>query len=266
DFLYDPGAHGLDLKAAEQKYRVYLDRLASRDDLSYVFADMLGELSLGHVFVIDPRDPPGSEAPPKTGLLGADYRVQNDRYRFARVYDGENWNPVLRAPLTQPGARVRTGEYLLAVNGQDVRPPENLFRFFEGTAGKSVVLTVGPTADGKGSREVTVVPVADEEKLRNLAWVEDNRRKVAQLTGARVAYVWLPDTHVGGFTAFTSYFCAQVDKEGAVIDERFNSGGDLAEYIMDYLPRPLMNHISTRDGQYQLFPATAIYGPKVMII
>jgi tricorn protease len=266
DFLYDPGAHGLDLKAAEQKYSVYLDRLAGREDLSYVFADMLGELSLGHVFVIDPRDPPGSEAPPKTGLLGADYRVQNDRYRFDRVYDGENWNPDLRAPLTQPGARVRAGEYLLAVNGQEVRTPENLYRFFEGTAGKSVVLTVGPSADGKGSREITVVPVPDEERLRNLAWVEDNRRKVAQMTDGRVAYVWLPNTSAGGLTAFNRYFFAQVDKDGAVIDERFNGGGQLAEYIIDYLRRPLMNYISTRDGQDQMFPATAIYGPKVMII
>jgi tricorn protease len=266
DFLYDPGAHGLDLKAAERKYSAYLDRLAGREDLSYVFAEMLGELSLGHVFVVDPREPPGPEAPPKTGLLGADYRVQDGRYRFARVYDGENWNADLRAPLTQPGARVRAGEYLLAVNGQEVRPPENLYRFFEGTAGKSVVLTVGPSADGKGSREVTVVPVADEERLRNLAWVEDNRRKVDRLTGGRVAYLWLPNTHVGGLTAFNRYFFAQVDKEAAVIDERFNGGGLLAEYVIDYLRRPLMNFISTRDGRDQLFPATAIYGPKVMII
>jgi tricorn protease len=266
DFLYDPGAHGLDLKAAEKKYHVYLDRLAGREDLSYVFADMLGELSLGHVFVIDAREPPGPEAPPKTGLLGADYQVQNGRYRFARVYDGENWNPDLRAPLTQPGARVRTGEYLLAVNSQEVRPPENLYRFFEGTAGKSVVLTVGPSGDGKGAREVTVVPVDDEERLRNRAWVEDNRRKVAQMTGGRVAYVWLPNTSVGGLRAFNRYFFAQVDKDGAVIDERFNGGGLLAEYIIDYLRRPLMNYISTRDGQDQIFPATTIYGPKVMII
>jgi tricorn protease len=266
DFLYDPGAHGLDLKAAEQKYRVYLDRLAGREDLSYVFTDMLGELSLGHVFVVDPRDPPGADAPPRTGLLGADYRVQNGRYRFARVYDGENWNPDLRAPLTQPGSRVRAGEYLLTVNGQEVRPPENLYRFFEGTAGKSIVLTVGRSADGKGSREVTVVPVEDEERLRNRAWIEDNRRKVAQMTGGRVAYLWLPDTSVGGLTAFNRYFFAQVDKEAAVIDERFNGGGLLAEYVIDYLRRPLMSYISTRDGQDQLFPATAIYGPKVMII
>jgi len=215
--------------------------------------------------LIDPHDP-GSDAPPKTGLLGADYRVENGRYRFARVYDGENWNPDLRAPLTQPGARVRVGEYLLAVNGQDVRPPESLYRFFEGTADKSVMLTVGPTADGKRSREVTVVPLDDEERLRNRAWVEDNRRKVSQMTGGRVAYVWLPDTAMGGLTAFNRYYFAQVDKEGAVIDERFNSGGMAPEYIIHYLRRPLMNYISTREGQDQLFPATAIYGPKVMII
>ncbi len=266
DFLYDPGAHGLDLQAAEKKYAPYLDRLASRPDLSYLFADMLGELSLGHVFVVDPRDPPGADAPPKTGLLGADYKVENGRYRFARVYDGENWNPGLRAPLTQPGARVRAGEHLLAVNGQDVRPPENLYRFFEGTAGKSVVLTVGPNADGHGSREVTVVPTASESRLRNLAWIEGNRRTVTRLSGGRVAYVWLPNTSVGGLTAFNRYFFAQVDKEAAVIDERFNGGGQLAEYIIDYLRRPLMNYISTRDGADQAFPATTIYGPKVMII
>jgi tricorn protease len=128
------------------------------------------------------------------------------------------------------------------------------------------VLTVGPNADGKDSREVTVVPVPDEERLRNLAWVEDNRRKVAQMTDGRVAYVWLPNTSVGGLTAFNRYFFAQVDKDGAVIDERFNGGGKLAEYIIDYLRRPLMNYISTRDGQDQMFPATTIYGPKVMII
>jgi tricorn protease len=266
DFLYDPGAHGLDLKEAEQKYRPYLDRLAHREDLSYLFAEMLGELSLGHVFVVDAQDAGREETAPRTGLLGADYEVKNGRYRFARVFNGENWNPDLQAPLTQPGARVRTGEYLLAVNGRDVRPPQNLYRFFEGTAGKAIVLTIGPSATGKGSREVTVTPVADESGLRNRAWIEDNRRKVARLTGGKVAYVWLPNTSVAGLTAFNRYFFAQVDKQAAVIDERFNGGGLLAEYIIDYLRRPLMNYISTRDGQDRVFPSTTIYGPKVMII
>jgi tricorn protease len=264
DFLYDPGAHGLDLKAAEKKYQPYLESVASRHDLNYLFAEMLGELSLGHVFVV------GGDLPevrgPRGGLLGADYRVANGRYQFARVYSGENWNPNLRAPLTQPGARVRAGEYLLAVNGQELRPPHNLFRFFEGTAGKSVVLKVGPNADGTKAREVTVVPVEGEEPLRHLAWVEDNRRKVDRMTGGRVAYVYLPNTHIDGFTSFNRYFFAQVHKEAAVIDERFNGGGLLANHVIDYLRRPLMNYISAREGADQTMPQGAIFGPKVMII
>jgi tricorn protease len=264
DFLYDPGAHGLDLKAAEEKYGHYLDGIASRHDLNYLFTEMLGELSLGHVFVGGGDTPEVKKV--KGGLLGTDYKIENGRYRFHHVYTGENWNPQLRAPLTQPGARVKEGEYLLAVNGEEVRPPDNVHRFFEGTAGKSVVLKVGPSADGKGAREVTVVPVDDEQALRYRGWIEENRRKVYQMTGGRVAYVHLPDTSTGGLTSFNRYFFAQVDKQAAVIDERFNSGGQLAEYVIHYLSRPLMNYISYREGADQLFPSTAIYGPKAMII
>ena len=123
------------------------------------------------------------------GLLGADYKIENGRYRFARVYDGENWNPQLRAPLTQPGVNVAAGEYLLAVNGREVTAAEEVYKPFEATAGKQTVIKVGPTPDGKGAREVTVVPVGNEYGLRNLAWIEDNRRKVDKLSGGRLAYV-----------------------------------------------------------------------------
>jgi tricorn protease len=264
DFLYDPGYHGLDLKAAEKKYEPYLKDVASRHDLNYLFAEMLGELSLGHVFVGGGDTP---EVPRvKGGLLGADYRIENGCYRFAHVYQGENWNPKLRAPLTQPGAKVAQGEYLLAVNGREVRGTENIYSFFEGTAGKAVVLKVGPTADGKGSREVTVVPVESEQALRNRSWVEENRRKVDQMTGGRVAYIYLPDTHLGGYTSFNRYFFAQVGKEAAIIDERFNGGGLLADHVIQYLQRPLMNYITTRDGADSTTPQGAIFGPKVMII
>ena len=192
DFFYDPGLHGLNLEAARTKYEPYLENIASRDDLNYLFMEMLGNITSGHMFV------GGGDAPEpkrvKTGLLGADYSIDHDRYRFARIYNGENWNPDLRAPLTQPGVNVKAGEYLLAVNGRDVRPPSDVYSFFEETAGKQVVLKVGSKPDGSGSRDVTVVPVDDETSLRNYAWIEDNRRKVDELTGGRVAYVYLPDT------------------------------------------------------------------------
>jgi tricorn protease len=201
----------------------------------------------------------------QTGLLGADYKIENGRYRFAKIYNGENWNPDLKAPLTQPGVNVAAGEYLLAVNGRDVRPPENIYSFFEGTAGKLVVIKVGPDASGANAREITVVPVPDESNLRHLAWVEDNRRYVDRVTNGRVAYIHMPDTFFGGYTSFNRYFFAQVGKEAAIIDERFNHGGALATDIIEYLKRPIMSVVSARDGADTIQPQGAIFGPKVMI-
>jgi tricorn protease len=265
DFLYDPGAHGLDLAAAEKKYAPYLDGLGSRHDLSVLMEEMLGELSLGHVYVaggdmaVEPKDL-------KTGLLGADYAGENDRYKFAKIYRGEGWNPDLRAPLLQPGAGVREGEYLLAVNGREVRAGESVYKFFEGTAGKQTVIRVGPKPDGEGARDVTVVPVPSERQLRNLAWVDENRRKVDKLSGGKVAYIYVPDTSAEGFARFNRYFFAQTDKPAAVIDERFNGGGQLADHIIDFLSQPLRNYVMGREGDDVAFPRGAIRGPKAMIV
>lgn len=264
DFFYDPGHHGLDLQAAEKKYAAYLDGLASREDLNYLFEEMLGELTCGHVFVGGGDEP--EIKPVGVGLLGADYVIENGRYRFARVYDGENWNPNLKAPLTQPGVNVTAGEYLLAVNGREVTAKDEVYKFFEATAGKQVTIKVGPKPDGQSSREVTVVPVGFEFGLRHLAWVEDNRRKVDKLSGGRLAYVYLPDTAQGGYTNFNRYYFAQIGKDGAVVDERFNQGGLIADYIIDYMRRPLMGYFAARDGADYITPVGSIYGPKVMII
>jgi tricorn protease len=264
DFFYDPNHHGLDLQATAKKYEPYLGSLVHRADLNYLFQEMLGELSVGHLFVGG-----GDVASPKrvpVGLLGADYKIENGRYRFARVYNGENWNPQLRAPLTQPGVNVVSGEYLLAVNGRNLTANDNVYSFFEGTANKQVVLRVGSNPDGSGSREVTVVPVAGEGGLRNLAWVEENRRKVDQLSGGKLAYVYLPDTAGGGYTFFNRYFFPQTDREGAVVDERFNSGGQAADYIIDYLRKPLMSYWAVRDGEDFRTPFGTILGPKAMLV
>jgi tricorn protease len=202
----------------------------------------------------------------KGGLLGADYQIDQGRYRFAHVYRGEPWNPQLKAPLTQPGVNVRAGDYLLAVDGRELRGTDNLYQFFEGTAGCAVVLKVGPNPDGKDAREVTVVPIDNEAQLRNLSWIEENRRKVDQLSRGRLAYIYVPDTSGGGYTSFNRYFFAQNHKEGAVIDERFNSGGLVPDYIVDHLRRPQIGYMSTREGRDARVPTGAIFGPKVMII
>ncbi|MFN7998609.1 MAG: PDZ domain-containing protein [Bryobacteraceae bacterium] len=263
DWFYDRNTHGLDLKQAEKQYEPYLRNVASRSDLTYLFQEMLGNMVVSHMGAFGGDLPEVKHV--QTGLLGADYEVVNGRYRFARVYSGENWNPQLRAPLTQPGVNVKPGEYLLTVNGRDVRTSENVYSFFEGLAGKSVVLRVGPDANGSSARDVTVVPVADETRLRNLAWIEENRRKVDQMTGGRVAYIYMPDTATGGLTAFNRYFYAQIGKDAAIVDERFNGGGLLATDIAEILNRKLLSAASNRVGSTLIQPQ-GIFGPKVMII
>ncbi|MGH8042186.1 MAG: S41 family peptidase [Rudaea sp.] len=264
DFFYDPHYHGLDLAAAEKRFRPYLAGVGSRGDLNFLFRKMLAYMSVGHMFVRGGSQPDLPKI--AVGLLGADYTVDNGRYRFEKVYDGENWNPKLQAPLTQPGVNVRAGEYLLAVNGRELRAGDNVYGFFQQTVDKQVVLRVGPNADASGARDVTVVPVASEKGLRHLAWIEHNRREVERLSGGKLAYVYLPNTAEGGFTNFNRYFFAQTDKQGALIDERYNHGGQLADYIVDYLSRPPMARVLTREGQTYTEPTQAIFGPKAMLI
>lgn len=264
DFLYDPNFHGLDIAAAEKAYEPLLAGVGGRDDLNYLFREMTGNISVGHTFIGAGLRPPVTAV--KVGLLGADYDIDNGRYRFARIFNGENWNPDLLAPLTAPGVEVKDGEYLLAVNGRDVQATSDVYSYFLGTAGVQTSIRVGPKADGTGARDVTVVPVPDEQGLRNLAWIEDNRRKVDQLSGGRVAYVWLPDTANGGYTNFNRWFLSQVGKEGAVIDERFNHGGLLSDYIIEVLRRTPMARVMGREGEDYTEPIAAIFGPKAMII
>ncbi len=264
DFFYDPHFHGLNIKAAEDFYRPWLQGISSRSDLNYLFEEMLGNINVGHMFIRGGTQPDVPKI--KVGLLGADYKVENNRYRFAEVYNGENWNPQLQAPLTQPGVNVVAGEYLLAVRGRELHASDNLYGFFDETAGHQTIIRVGPNADGAGARDVTVVPVENEFNLRHLAWIEGNRRKVDGLSGGKLAYVHLPDTGLGGYTSFNRYFFSQIGKQGAVLDERFNHGGDIADYIIEYLSRRPLAAIATREGEDITDPTQAIFGPKVMII
>jgi tricorn protease len=265
DFFYDPNAHGLNLQAAEKLYEPYLEAVAHRADLNYLFTEMLNQLTVGHMFIGGGDVPRPNFVP--GGLLGCDYKIENGRYRFARIYNGENWNPQLRAPLTQPGVNVKVGDYLIAVNGKELRATDDVDQAFESRAGKQVVIKVSANPDGSTAREVTVVPTGSENALRNLAWIEGNRRKVDQMSGGKLAYVYMPDTANGGYVSFNRYFFAQTNKDGAVIDERFNGGGALADYVVQQLTRQLLSFIHYREGGQDVpVPAGAIYGPKAMLI
>ncbi|MGB6720352.1 MAG: PDZ domain-containing protein [Terracidiphilus sp.] len=263
DFFYDPNIHGLSIPKIEARYSPYLDALGSRSEFTYLSIEMLGEITVGHMFVGGPHE---HEDLPRTGLLGADYKIENGRYRIAKIFGGQNWTPGLASPLTLPGVYVKEGEYLLAVNGRDLHATDNLYQFFDGTAGKQTVLHVGPNPDGSGARDVTVIPIPSEDGLRNLDWIESNRRKVDQLSGGKVAYVYMPNTGGSGYTNFNRYFYSQLDKQGLVFDERWNEGGLIADYIVDVLKRNRLSGAIERDGKPVHDPVGAIFGPKVMLI
>jgi tricorn protease len=263
DFLYDPHTHGLSIPKIEAKYKPYLDGLSSRSEFTYLSTEMLGEITIGHMFVGGPHTPDNGS---KAGLLGADYKVENGRYRIAKILGGQNWTPGLASPLTLPGVYVNQGDYLLAVNGRELHAADNLYEFLDGTAGKQTTLHVGPHPDGKDARDVTVVPIGDEDGLRNLDWIEGNRRKVAELSGGKVAYVYMPNTGGSGYTNFNRYFYSQLDKQALVLDERYNEGGFIADYVVDTLKRFPLSGAIERDGKAIHDPVGAIFGPKVMLI
>ncbi|MEO8337182.1 MAG: PDZ domain-containing protein [bacterium] len=265
EFFYDPKMHGADWNAVWAKYAPFLPFVNHRADLGYIVAQTGGELTVGHSYLLGRGDEP-AEPPVNVGLLGADYAIENGRYRIRRIFTGENWNPDLRAPLSAPGIHVADGDYLLEVNGRPLAAPTNIYSLFEQTAGRQTTLRLNSTPSMEGSRLVTVVPVPTEDGLRTRAWIEDNRRKVDELSGGRLAYVWLPNTSTPGYTAFTRYFFAQQNKDGAIIDERYNHGGMVADYIVNELDRKQMGYFAMRDGKPWLSPAAGIYGPKVMII
>ncbi|HUR55832.1 MAG TPA: PDZ domain-containing protein [Gemmataceae bacterium] len=265
DYFYDPNMHGADWPAMKKKYEAFIPHATNGGDVYKVIRWMLSELAVGHSYMTpgerlhDKKTTPG-------GLLGADYEVADGRYRFKKVYGGLNWSAASRSPLTAPGVNVKEGEFLLAVNGKELKAPTEVYSLFENTAGKLIDITVGPTADGKGSRTVSVEPIASELSLRNMDWVEGNLRKVEKATGGQVGYVYVRDTAAGGMADFKRYFFPQVDKDALIVDERFNSGGQFADYYIDILRRPFTSYWSQRHTADQRTPSAAVFGPKVMLI
>ncbi|MCK5137963.1 MAG: PD40 domain-containing protein [Bacteroidales bacterium] len=265
DYFYDPGMHGADWPAMKEKYAQFLPDLACRGDLNRVIQWMCSELAVGH-HRGGGGERLGDPARVSGGLLGADFTVENNRYRIARVFEGLNWNPKLRSPLTEPGLNVNAGEYILSVNGTDVKASENLYKFFENTSGKIVELSIGPNPDGSGAREIKVVPIENENTLRNRDWVEGNLKKVHEATDGQVAYVYVPNTAGLGHEYFKRYFFPQANKKAIIVDERFNGGGMLADYYIDILQRPYQAHWNMRYTNDFKSPSASIQGPKVMII
>jgi tricorn protease len=266
DYLYVTNTHGADWPRMKTMYGALLPFVNHRADLNYLMDQMGGEIAIGHSYV---RGGDMPTVPANTGgQLGADFTVDQGRYRITRIYHNESWNTELRAPLAVPGIDVRVGDYVIAVNGEELRTPDNIYRMLDGTAGRQTVLLVNDRPVADGARRVTVIPVASDQGLRSRAWVEHNRRTVDSLSKGKLAYVHLPNTGQPGYTSFNRYYFAQQDKQGAIIDERFNGGGSAADYIIDVLQRDFDGYFNNVAGSRMPFtsPAAGIWGPKVMII
>ena len=265
DFFYDPNMHGNDWDAVGRRYRPLVQHVRHREDLTYVLDQMNGELSVGHSFVGGGDYP--DVATPQIGLLGADFEAHEGRWRIQRIFTMESWNPGLSAPLDRPGIRAKEGDYLVGVDGVELTDHQDPYQLMDGTMGRQTILHLNdrPTMDGAWTE--TVEPIRSESQLRQRAWVEDNRRMVDELSGGRLAYVWVPNTGGSGFVSFNRYFFAQQDKEGAVIDERYNGGGSLDDYMVDYMTRTLRAAITNEvPGGKPLLLPQGVLGPKVLLI
>jgi tricorn protease len=265
DYFYDPGMHGVDWNEMRQRYGKLLDDAVTRWDVNYVLGELIAELNSSHTY----RSGGDVEKGPTLGVgyLGCDFSLENGAYRIKHIVKAAAWDSEVRSPLLQPGVtNVHEGDYLLAVNGQPIDVTQDPWAAFQGLADKPVFLTVNDKPEMAGAREALVQTLSGEERLRNLAWIEENRQRVEKLSDGKVGYVYVPDTGVNGQDELVRMWRAQVTKPGLVIDERFNSGGQIPDRFIELLDRPVRNYWAVRDGKDMVTPPVAQSGPKAMLI
>ena len=266
EFFYVENMHGVDWNAVKAKYEKFLPYVNHRSDLGYLLNEMMGEMVVGHNYIM-PGDEPSAPSV-STGVLGADYAIENNRYKIKRIYNRMDWNPEFKAPLAEPGLNIREGMYILAVNGKELTSDIDIYSLFDFTVGKQIYLKVNDKPSLSGAKDVIVRPISfsNEVALRRQHWVERNRKKVDELSNGQIAYVYMPNTGREGYTSFNRYYFSQMDKKALLLDERNNGGGSVADYVIDLLSRELIAGWGIRDGKSFTTPGNGIFGPKAMII
>ncbi len=264
DFFYDPGLHGVNWSALRDRYAQLLSQAVTRWDVNFVLGEFTAELNASHTY----RGGGDLETPPNrgVGLLGVDWEVAGGAYRIKRIVAGGAWDAEARSPLREPGIDVAEGEYVLAVNGVPLDVAHDPWAAFQGLAGATVVLSVNTSASLEGARQVTVSCLQDETELRFREWIDERRRRVDAATQGRVGYIYVQSTGVGAQNELMRQFMAQWRKAGLIIDERFNSGGQIPDRFIELLNRPLLAHWAVRHGEDWQWPPVAHRGPKVMLI
>jgi tricorn protease len=264
DFYWDPAMGGKDWAAIGKRYEALLPYVAHRSDLNYIIGELISELDTSHTYVS------GGDMPQRpsvnVGMLGVDFAADGGFYKFAKIYTGESWNPQNRAPLAEPGLKVKQGDYLIAVNGKPVRASEDPYAAFVNLAGRVVTLKVNSKPAAEGAWDIQVSPAGSETGVRYLDWVESRRDYVAKRTNGRAGYMHVPNTAIPGLIGFDKYLVSQLDKDGMIVDERYNGGGFIPDFFTEKLQRKLLALVAPRDGKDVPWPPVAIHGPKVMIV
>jgi tricorn protease len=264
DFFYDPNMHGVDWEGIREKYGKLLEDAVTRWDVNFVFGEVISELNASHTYVGGGELERGKRQ--NVGLLGIDWSLENGSYRIGRIVNGAAWDDEVRSPLNRPGVRAKQGDYILAVNGMLLDTKKDPWASFQGLAGKTVVLTLNDKPSTEGAWEVIVDTLRDEARLRYLEWIEKNRQRIDEASDGRVGYIYMPDTALQGQTELIRQYYSQIDKDGFIIDERFNSGGQLADRFVELLNRPRVHYLAWRHGKESPQPQMANPGPKVMLI
>ncbi len=264
DYFYEAAMNGVDWEKVRDKYAQLLPSVADRYTLTYIMGEMIGELSNSHTYV-GGGDYPDLH-PVNVGLLGVDFEAdKSGMYRFKKIYAGENWNQGTRSPLTEPGVTVKEGDSLIAVNGRTLRTPQNPYELFVNTVNENVMLTINSKPSEDGAHTVQVKPIADENNLRELAWVESNRKKVAAASNGRIGYVYLPDMGGEGLNEFVKQYFPQIRKEGMIIDVRYNGGGFVDQLIFARLRRVLAGMGSNRNWESGTVPPVVFNGAMACV-
>jgi tricorn protease len=265
DYFYEAAMNGVDWEKVRDKYAQLLPSVADRYTLTYIMGEMIGELSNSHTYV-GGGDYPDLH-PVNVGLLGVDFEADQSAgmYRFKKIYAGENWGQQNRSPLTEPGVAVKEGDYLIAVNGRPLRTPQNPYELFVNTVNENVTLTVNSKPSEDGSHTVQVKPISDENNLRELAWVESNRKKVDAASNGRIGYVYLPDMGGEGLNEFVKQYFPQIRKEGMIIDVRYNGGGFVDQLIFARLRRVLAGMGSNRNWESGTVPPVVFNGAMACV-
>jgi tricorn protease len=267
DFFYVPNMHGYDWPALREQYKPLLQYVSHRSDLNYVISEMVSELTVQHAYVEggDFQIPPR----PRVGLPGARFEVDppSGRYRVTRIFEGQNEEDLYRSPLTEIGVDVKVGDYVLAVDGQELKATDDIYRLLRNKFDNPVSLTINKTPSMTGARIVAYRPITDEGNLIYLNWVANNRRKVEAATGGRVGYIHIPDMGANGIREFIKWYYPQIRKEGMVVDVRANGGGNVSRMLIERLRRKLLGvNYARTDEEANTYPDQVFIGPMVALL